>query len=167
MTDKLTVALLFGGRSSEHSISCATAGGVLAAIDRERYTVIPVGITRDGAFVLEADDPARFRLNADALPEVVDNGTRVRWPDSTLSRELTVVDRDGPRSLGSVDLVFPILHGPFGEDGTVQGMLELVGLPYVGSGVLASALGMDKHFTLSLIHISEPTRRTPISYAVF
>jgi D-alanine-D-alanine ligase len=147
MTDKLTVALLFGGRSSEHSISCATAGGVLAAIDRERYTVIPVGITRDGAFVLEADDPARFRLNADALPEVVDNGTRVRWPDSTLSRELTVVDRDGPRSLGSVDLVFPILHGPFGEDGTVQGMLELVGLPYVGSGVLASALGMDKHFT--------------------
>ena len=120
---------------------------MLAAIDRERYTVIPIGITRDGAFVLEADDPARFRLNAHALPEVVDNGTRVRWPDSTRSRELTVVDGDGSRSLGSVDLVFPILHGPFGEDGTVQGMLELVGLPYVGSGVLASALGMDKHFT--------------------
>ena len=148
----LTVVLLFGGRSSEHSISCATAGGVLAAIDRERYTVIPVGITRDGAFVLEDDDPAKFVLHPDAgadeLPVVRDNGTRVRWPDSATSRELTVVDADGlTRSLGDVDLVFPILHGPYGEDGTVQGMLELIGLPYVGSGVLASALGMDKHFT--------------------
>lgn len=97
--------------------------------------------------MLEEDDPARFRLNAEALPRVVDNGTRVGWPDSTSSRELTVTDADGTRSLGTVDLVFPILHGPFGEDGTVQGMLELVGLPYVGSGVLASALGMDKHFS--------------------
>ncbi|MFC5928583.1 D-alanine--D-alanine ligase [Cryobacterium melibiosiphilum] len=147
----LTVVLLFGGRSSEHSISCATAGGVLAAIDRERYTVIPVGITREGAFVLEDDDPAKFVLHPDAhaddLPVVVDNGTRVRWPDSTGSRELTVVENGVERSLGSADLVFPILHGPFGEDGTIQGLLELVGLPFVGSGVLASALGMDKHFT--------------------
>jgi D-alanine-D-alanine ligase len=148
MTDKLSVALLFGGRSSEHAISCATAGGVLAAIDRNRYDIIPIGITRDGAFVLEDDDPAKFTLNPTALPEVVDNGTRVHWPDSTASRELSVVDAGGSvRSLGSVDLVFPILHGPYGEDGTVQGLLELVGLPYVGSGVLASSLGMDKHFT--------------------
>ena len=71
MTDKLTVALLFGGRSSEHSISCATAGGVLAAIDRDRYNVIPIGITRRGAFVLEADDPEKFALDASSLPEVV------------------------------------------------------------------------------------------------
>ena len=125
---------------------------MLAAIDRERYTVIPVGITQQGAFVLEDDDPAKFVLHPDAgaddLPVVRDNGTRVRWPDSATSRELTVVDADGvTRSLGDVDLVFPILHGPYGEDGTVQGMLELIGLPYVGSGVLASALGMDKHFT--------------------
>ncbi|TFD78522.1 D-alanine--D-alanine ligase family protein [Cryobacterium psychrophilum] len=145
--DKLTVVLLFGGRSSEHSISCATAGGVLAAIDRDRYRVIPVGITRAGAFVLEEDTPAKFGLDAAALPEVVDNGTRVQWPDSTSNRELTVTDAAGSRSLGSIDLVFPIMHGPFGEDGTIQGMLELLGLPYVGSGVLASALGMDKHFT--------------------
>jgi D-alanine-D-alanine ligase len=143
------VALLFGGRSSEHSISCATAGGVLAAIDRERYDVIPIGITHEGAFVLEVDDPARFELNAAELPKVFDNGSRVRWPESTLSRQLTVTDGAGlaSRSLGNVDLVFPILHGPFGEDGTIQGLLELTGLPYVGSGVLASALGMDKHFT--------------------
>src|SRR5680860_1287790 len=146
MMDKLTVVLLFGGRSSEHSISCATAGGVLAAIDRDRYRIIPVGITRTGAFVLEEDDPVKFGLDGTELPAVVDNGTRVQWPDSTSNRELTVTDAAGSRSLGRVDLVFPILHGPFGEDGTIQGMLELLGLPYVGSGVLASALGMDKHF---------------------
>ncbi|GAA3869866.1 D-alanine--D-alanine ligase family protein [Leifsonia kafniensis] len=151
MTDKLTVALLFGGRSSEHSISCATAGGVLAAIDRDRYTVIPIGITREGAFILETDDPAKFALNPNAMPEVVDNGTRVIWPDSASSRTLQVTDAGGTRALGDVDLVFPIVHGPFGEDGTLQGMLELIGLPYVGSGVLASALGMDKHFTKTVL----------------
>ncbi|KQM83193.1 D-alanine--D-alanine ligase family protein [Agromyces sp. Leaf222] len=145
--DKLRVVLLFGGRSSEHSISCATAGGVLGAIDRDRFEVIPVGITHDGAFVLESDDPTRFALDPGHLPEVVDNGSRVRWPESAASRELRVSDAAGERSLGEIDLVFPILHGRFGEDGTVQGLLELVGLPYVGNGVLASALGMDKHFT--------------------
>jgi D-alanine-D-alanine ligase len=152
MTDKVAVALLFGGRSSEHSISCATAAGVLEAIDRERYDVIPIGITHEGAFTLQPDDAARFALNAEHLPEVEDNGSRVLWPDSVATRELTVVDRDGVRSsLGEVDIVFPILHGPWGEDGTLQGLLELVGLPYVGSGVLASALGMDKHFTKTVL----------------
>ncbi|MGJ8721041.1 MAG: D-alanine--D-alanine ligase family protein [Salinibacterium amurskyense] len=144
----VTVVLLFGGRSSEHSISCATAGGVLSAIDRDKYTVIPVGITRDGAFTLQPDHAETFMLNPEAMPEVVDNGTRVRWPDSAASREMTVVEADGSvRSLGDVDIVFPILHGPFGEDGTVQGLIELSGLPYVGNGVLASAMGMNKHFT--------------------
>jgi D-alanine-D-alanine ligase len=158
------VALLFGGRSSEHSISCATAGGVLEAIDRSRFDVIPVGITRDGAFVLEDDDPAKFRLDVNALPEVLDNGSRILWPDSTATRELSVRmvssgsgsgDGSGAaasvRSLGDVDVVFPILHGPYGEDGTIQGLLELIGLPYVGSGVLASALGMDKHYTKTVL----------------
>lgn len=150
MTDqpKTTVVLLFGGRSSEHSISCATAGGVLSAIDPSKYTVIPVGITRDGAFTLQPDDADLFALNPDAMPAVVDNGTRIHWPDSALSRNLSVTDSDGTtRSLGDVDVVFPILHGPFGEDGTIQGLIELSGLPYVGNGVLASAMGMNKHFT--------------------
>ncbi|MHA7986911.1 D-alanine--D-alanine ligase family protein [Rathayibacter sp. CAU 1779] len=147
MTHKRVLVLLFGGRSSEHSISCATAGGVLGALDRDRYDVIPVGITRDGSFVLERDDPAAFALDPDALPEVRDDGSRVRWPDSARSRELTV-ERDGVvTSLGEVDVVFPILHGLWGEDGTIQGLLELAGIPYVGSGVLGSALGMDKHYT--------------------
>lgn len=144
---RLTVALLFGGRSSEHTISCATAGGVLAAIDRTKYDVLPIGITRDGRFTLQPDDSARFVLNPAAMPSVEDNGTRVHFPESAVSREFTVTDATGEtRSLGDVDVVFPILHGPFGEDGTVQGLLELLNLPYVGDGVLASAMGMDKHF---------------------
>ncbi|TFV81859.1 D-alanine--D-alanine ligase [Microbacterium sp. dk485] len=149
--DKPVVVVLFGGRSSEHSISSATAGGVLRAIDRERYRVIPVGITREGAFVLEEDDPDKFALDGATLPEVADNGTRIRWPESTATRELTVLDESGERSLGDIDVVLPILHGRFGEDGTVQGMLEVVGLPYAGAGVLMSALGMDKHVTKSVL----------------
>src|SRR6185437_3948536 len=98
MTDKVAVALLFGGRSSEHSISCATAAGVLAAIDRDRYDVIPIGITREGAFTLQPDDAALFALNADALPQVEDNGSRISWPDSAASRELAVVTADGARA---------------------------------------------------------------------
>jgi len=144
---RLTVALLFGGRSSEHEISCSTAAGVLSAIDRTKYDVIPIGITKDGAFTLQPDDAALFAMNPDNMPIVHDNGTRLHWPSSALSRELTVTDASGEtRSLGDVDVVFPILHGPFGEDGTIQGLLELAGLPYVGNGVLASSLGMDKHF---------------------
>jgi len=120
---------------------------VLRAIDRERFRVIPVGITRDGAFVLEDDDPDKFALRPEALPEVRDNGTRVRLPESTLAREWTVTDASGERSLGEVDVVLPILHGRFGEDGTVQGLLELLGIPYAGGGVLMSAIGMNKNVT--------------------
>lgn len=128
---------------------------MLRAIDRDRFRVIPVGITRDGAFVLEEDDPAKFTLDPHRLPEVVDNGTRVLWPESAVTRELRVRDASGERSLGDVDVVFPILHGRFGEDGTIQGMLELLGLPYVGAGVLMSAIGMDKHATKSVLKAAD------------
>ncbi|MFT4214846.1 MAG: D-alanine--D-alanine ligase family protein [Microbacterium sp.] len=149
--ERTAVAVLFGGRSSEHSISSATAGGVLRAIDRDRFDVIPIGITRDGAYILEEDAPEKFALNPEHLPEVVDNGTRIVWPDSALSRELSVRDHNGTRSLGEIDVVFPILHGRFGEDGTIQGFLELLDLPYVGAGLLMSAIGMDKHTTKSIL----------------
>jgi D-alanine-D-alanine ligase len=120
---------------------------VLEAIDRGKYDVIPIGITREGAFTLEEDAYEKFAMNPANMPEVRDNGTRILWPQSTASRELRYLDAAGAvHSLGDVDVVFPILHGRWGEDGTVQGMLELAGLPYVGDGVLASALGMDKHF---------------------
>jgi D-alanine-D-alanine ligase len=150
VADRIRVALFFGGRSSEHAISCATAGGVLGAMDPERYDVVLVGITRAGAMTLRSrDEVAGFAL--DDLPELADNGTRVRLPESAATRELVVEEAGGVRSLGAIDVAFPILHGPFGEDGTIQGAFELVGLPYVGNGVLASALGMDKHFTKTVL----------------
>ena len=146
---KIRVALLFGGRSGEHSISCATAAGVLGAIDRDRYDVVPIGITRTGRWVLAADDAAALALNPGALPQVPDDPTT-----GEVSLSLTAGDQSlrvcSPgevlQQLGDIDVVFPVLHGPFGEDGTLQGLLELADLPYVGSGVLASAVGMDKHF---------------------
>lgn len=120
---------------------------MLGAIDRDRYDVIPVGITREGAFVLEDDDPAKFPLDAAHLPEVVDNGTRVLWPEPGGDRTLRVVQADGvTASLGAIDIVLPILHGPHGEDGTIQGYFDTLEVPYAGGGVLDSALCMDKHF---------------------
>ena len=120
---------------------------MLGAIDRDRYRVIPVGITRDGAFVLEDDDPAKFPLDAAHLPEVVDNGTRVLWPEPGGDRTLRVVHPDGEtQGLGEIDVVLPILHGPHGEDGTIQGFFDTLEVPYAGGGVLDSALCMDKHF---------------------
>lgn len=155
MSARATVVLLFGGRSSEHEISCVTAAGVLSALDSSRYNVIPVGITKSGITVL-ADDAVRgFSLDAQNMPEVIDNATRIHWPESPQTRSLSVTRADGSvEVLGDIDVVFPVLHGTFGEDGTVQGMLELLGLPYVGSGVLASALCMDKHFTKLVLEAS-------------
>lgn len=142
------MAVLFGGRSSEHSISSATAGGVLTAIDRDRYDVIPVGITREGAFVLEEDDPAKFALDAAKLPEVVDNGTRVSWPQPNGDRHLRVTLDDGSDvDLGEIDVVLPLLHGLHGEDGAIQGFFDVLEIPYAGGGILDSAVSLDKHFT--------------------
>jgi D-alanine-D-alanine ligase len=119
---------------------------VLRAIDRDRYRVIPVGITREGVFVLEEDDPDKFALDAERLPEVVDNGTRVLWPEVG-DRVLRVRRTDGTiDELGSLDVVLPILHGVHGEDGTIQGFFDTLEIPYAGGGVLDSALCMDKHF---------------------
>lgn len=138
------VLLLFGGRSSEHPISCVTAAGVLHAADRQRWDVVPVGVARSGLWSHDELDVASFRLDGDVLPEVPEPEAPVSLralPDGTV--ELTAADGS---SLGPVDVVFPLLHGPWGEDGTLQGMFESLGLPYVGCGVLASAVGMDKHF---------------------
>jgi len=145
---KVRVALLFGGRSGEHAISAATAAGVLKAIDREKYDVIPVGITRDGRWVVASDDPAVWELRSGRLPEVTDaSGSEVVLASSEDGPQLQVLEAGSvPAVLSQVDVVFPVLHGPFGEDGTVQGLLELADVRYVGSGVLASAVGMDKHY---------------------
>lgn len=142
------VAVVFGGRSSEHAISCVTAGSVLKAIDPERYDVVPVGITADGRWVLESGDPERLALtSADRLPEVDASRATVALSNEDGSSRLVVHEPTSvPRTLGEVDVVFPLLHGPWGEDGTIQGLLEMAGVRYVGAGVLASAVGMDKHY---------------------
>ncbi|GEL26008.1 D-alanine--D-alanine ligase [Pseudonocardia sulfidoxydans NBRC 16205] len=144
--------MVFGGRSSEHTISCVSAGSVLAHLDRTRFDVVPVGITPDGAWVLGTDDPARLRIDGRTLPEVDARGAALALPGDPTRGGLVRLDpgRAGEVFSG-VDVVFPVLHGPFGEDGTVQGLLEMAGLPYVGSGVLASAAGMDKEFTKKLL----------------
>jgi len=140
------VAVVFGGRSSEHGVSCLTAADVIRALDPGRYEVVPVGITSDGRWVLESDDPSRFAITGGELPAVDSSRATValRPPDEGG----LVVSEPGavPRALGQVDVVLPLLHGPWGEDGTVQGLLEMAGVRYVGAGVLASAVGMDKEF---------------------
>ena len=141
------VAVVFGGRSSEHSVSCVSAGSVLRAIDRSAYEVVPVGITTQGRWVLVADDPDRLVIADGKLPEVDATGPAVVMPGDPTGRALTVLDDGEPSgALGEIDVVFPVLHGPYGEDGTIQGLLELADLPYVGSGVLSSALSMDKAY---------------------
>ena len=144
---KPTEAIVFGGRSSEHAVSCATAAGVMRAIDREVYDVLPIGIAKDGRWVVAAGDPETFELSPGHLPEVDGSGAAVLVPLSTTERSLRVLEPGAPpTALGEVDVVFPLLHGPFGEDGTIQGLLELADIRYVGSGVLASAVMMDKHY---------------------
>jgi D-alanine-D-alanine ligase len=136
------LAVVFGGRSTEHAISCISAGSILAAVDRDRYDVVAVGITPEGRWVLAPDDPALLALSGRELPAVKD-GQAVALPGDPTAGGLVPLE-DGPALLGAVDVVFPVLHGPYGEDGTLQGLLELAGVPYVGSGVLSSATAMDK-----------------------
>lgn len=148
---KPRVAVVFGGRSSEHAVSVVTAGAVLAAIDREKYEVLPIGVTSEGRWVLSADDPERMVFSDRRLPSVADLAESaegaVQLPTDPTSREVVYGEPGSvPKALGEVDVVFPVLHGPYGEDGTIQGLLELSGVPYVGSGVLASAVGMDKEY---------------------
>jgi len=140
------VAVVFGGRSAEHSISCISAGSVIEALDPERYDVVPVGIAQDGRWVLE--DPSSNRLElgpGGALPTVQGEESVQLSPGA--SPELVVSPADEvPHVLGEVDVVFPVMHGPFGQDGTLQGLLEMAGVRYVGAGVLSSAVGTDKQF---------------------
>ncbi len=143
---KLRVAILFGGPSSEHEISCASASGVLGAIDRSKYEVIPIGITKAGNWTLAADDAAKWALRKGNLAVVEGEGNSVAFATDG-SRELILTDATGSRSLGVIDVAFPVLHGPYGEDGQVQRELEAVGVAYVGNGVLASERGMDKELS--------------------
>ncbi|MFT4011117.1 MAG: D-alanine--D-alanine ligase family protein [Nocardioidaceae bacterium] len=155
-TRKPCVAVIFGGRSSEHAISCVTAGSVLRVIDRDRYDVIPVGITTTGRWVLERDDPGRLAISdPEHLPEVDESAPALALVNQGAETVLVGEATTGkPQSFGPVDVVFPLLHGPWGEDGTIQGLLEMAGVRYVGAGVLASAIGMDKHYMKLVLRAS-------------
>jgi D-alanine-D-alanine ligase len=145
---KPRVAIVFGGRSTEHAISCVTAGSVLRAIDTDKYDVVPIGIAPDGRWVLESDDPERLRIKGhDELPSVDGDRAPISLAQAREGTDLVVHGASAPpRVLGEVDVVFPVLHGPWGEDGTIQGLLEMAGVRYVGAGVLASAVSMDKSY---------------------
>ncbi|BBY35998.1 D-alanine--D-alanine ligase [Mycobacterium mantenii] len=148
----MRVAVVFGGRSNEHAISCVSAGSILRNLDAERFDVVSIGITPEGSWVLTDGDPAALAITDRRLPEVTaDSGTELALPaDPRRSGQLVSLAPGASEVLASVDVVFPVLHGPYGEDGTIQGLLELAGVPYVGAGVLASAAGMDKEFTKKL-----------------
>ena len=134
-SERIRLVVLFGGASAEHDVSCISARHVLAAADRDRYDVVPIGITREGRWVTAGDALATLGPGAGALPSPDDA------PASAAIEPLPAVS---PTAVGQQVVVLPLLHGPMGEDGTVQGLLELAGVPYVGAGVAASALCMDK-----------------------
>ncbi|QMV85165.1 D-alanine--D-alanine ligase [Corynebacterium hindlerae] len=144
----IKVAVVYGGRSSEHSVSCVSAGAIMSHIDQEKYEVIPVGITQDGQWTVGETDPSKLVKHDRTLPSVeltrrislsVEPGTKgqLRFDDGSL--------------YATADVIFPVLHGRYGEDGTIQGMFELSGIPFVGPGVLSSAGGMDKEYTKKLM----------------
>ncbi len=149
---KTRIAVVFGGRSTEHAISAVSAGSILAALDTDEFEVVPVGITRAGKWVLTSGDPSALAIEGTALPEITaSSGSAVVLPGDPTSGGLVVLDpAEGVRALGDVDVVFPALHGAYGEDGTIQGLFEMAGVPYVGSNVFASAAAMDKEFTKKL-----------------
>ncbi|MBS9534250.1 D-alanine--D-alanine ligase [Mycobacterium sp. M1] len=156
--ERTRVAVVFGGRSSEHSISCVSAGSILRNLDPDRFEAVAVGITVEGSWVLTDGDPDVWAISGRELPAVTSaSGTELALPaDPRRAGQLVALSAgessgDAGAVLSSVDVVFPVLHGPYGEDGTVQGLLELAGVPYVGAGVLASAAGMDKEFTKKLL----------------
>ncbi|MBN1656758.1 MAG: D-alanine--D-alanine ligase [Anaerolineae bacterium] len=153
MTKKIKVGLIFGGRSGEHEISLLSARGVLNAIDRAKYEVIPIGITREGTW-LASSDPLEALASGDPLEALASGDTDQSHPVALLAEPsprglMCIEEREEEQALrvvrlSEIEVAFPILHGPYGEDGTVQGLLELAGIPYVGAGVTASAVGMDK-----------------------
>src|ERR1700732_3275765 len=134
---RMRVGILFGGRSGEHEVSLASAASVIRALDPQKYEAVPIGIAKDGRWLVGTGAHSM-------LAEVLKSGERVSLPPDPTSAALVPLGEGAEHRSVAVDVMFPVLHGTFGEDGTVQGLLELAGLPYVGAGVLASAVGMDK-----------------------
>ncbi len=150
MAPRIRIAVVYGGRSCEHPISVLSAGSVLAALDPAKYEVQTLGITRAGGWVRTHVEPRQLQITGQVLPEVPSTGAEVALRPGR--DEVAVFDAASAIAvLDSVDVVFPVLHGAYGEDGTIQGLLEMAGVGYVGSGVLASAAAMDKAFAKTVL----------------
>ncbi len=148
-SERIRVAVVFGGRSGEHPVSCISAAGVLANIDPELFEVTAVGITPEGSWLVM--DPADIPAAVGRQLPTVTKGSAVALTADPTASAMVSLEPAAALAVTEVDVVFPVLHGPYGEDGTIQGLLELAGVPYVGAGVLASAAGMDKEFTKKLL----------------
>jgi D-alanine-D-alanine ligase len=138
---KIRVGVILGGKSAEHEVSLNSAQNVMRALDKNKYEVVPIGISKDGQWLLRGDPLKALTSGQTSMPQLLESGYHI-VDDLSTGRE--VIPGSQAAGLPDVDVIFPVLHGPFGEDGTVQGLLELADIPYVGAGVLASAVGMDK-----------------------
>jgi D-alanine-D-alanine ligase len=141
MVKRLRVGVIFGGKSAEHEVSLNSAQNVMRALDKNKYEVVPIGISKEGQWLLRGDPLLALTGGQTSLPQLLTSGYQI-VDDLSMGRE--VIPGSHAASLPDVDVIFPVLHGPFGEDGTVQGLLELADIPYVGAGVMSSAVGMDK-----------------------
>ena len=150
---KKRIVVMYGGKADEHSISCISAASALRALDTDKFEAIPVGITKDGKWIVNGENPLGWSLD-EGLPTVEKTpGAKEVVLEVALGQDgFFAREDDGTLTpFGHVDAVFPVLHGPYGEDGTIQGLFEMMGVPYVGCGVLASAACMDKHYTKVLL----------------
>jgi D-alanine-D-alanine ligase len=143
---RLRVGILFGGRSGEHEVSLASAASVIRGLDPDKYEAVPIGITKEGHWLIGS---AAQKM----LPEVLKGGQRVMMTADPTDAALVPLDRSGSGT--RLDVVFPVMHGTYGEDGTIQGLLDLAGLPFVGAGVLGSAIGMDKDVAKRLLQVAK------------
>lgn len=147
-TKPIKIAIIYGGRSSEHSVSCISAGAIMSHLDPEKYELYPIGITQQGTWTVGESDPEKLRSTNGAMPTVTLTKEVSLAADPARRGQFRFVD--GSEHV-TVDVIFPVLHGLYGEDGTIQGLFELSGVPYVGTGVLSSACGMDKEYTKKLL----------------
>jgi D-alanine-D-alanine ligase len=143
---RIRIGILFGGRSGEHEVSLASAASVIRGLDPDKYEAVPIGITKEGHWLVGAGAQKM-------LPEVLKGGQRVMMTADPTDAALVRLDGSGGGQ--RIDVVFPVMHGTFGEDGTIQGLLDLAGLPFVGAGVLGSAIGMDKDVAKRLLQVAK------------
>src|SRR5262245_6113 len=142
MAEKIRVGILFGGRSAEHEVSLQSAKKIIDAIDTNKYEVVLIGIGKKGQWHLNKESRFLLPVTESGLPELAESGENLALVPGKQDEQLVALS--GEQRLGSLDVIFPVLHGPYGEDGTVQGLLKLANIPFVGAGVLGSAVGMDK-----------------------